>query len=96
MGKISRQKAVRIKFFVDSAFSNMLYRKKRKPGNAGNQQKAFKLQKAPSVNLLLLLENCQKALTLLCKYNFGFNNKKATFKLQWYVLLDNFEQHFES
>ena len=24
-----------------------------------------------------------KAITLLCKYNFGFNNKKATFKLQW-------------
>ena len=30
-GEISRQKAVRIKFSVDS----------RKPGNAGNQQKAF-------------------------------------------------------
>ena len=40
-GKISRKKAVRIKFSVDSAFSNMLYGKKRKPGNAGNQQKAF-------------------------------------------------------
>ena len=41
LGKISRQKAVRIKFSVDSAFSYMLYGKKRKPGNAGNQQKAF-------------------------------------------------------
>ena len=40
-GKISRQKAVRIKVSVDSAFSNRLYGKKRKPGNAGNQQKAF-------------------------------------------------------
>ena len=40
--KVSRQKVVRIKFSVDSAFSNMLYGKKRKPGNAGNQQKAFK------------------------------------------------------
>ena len=38
---MSRQKAVRIKFSMDSTFSNMLYRKKRKPGNAGNQQKAF-------------------------------------------------------
>ena len=38
---MSRKKAVRIKFSVDSAFPNMLYRKKRKPGNAGNQQKAF-------------------------------------------------------
>ena len=24
-----------------------------------------------------------KAIPLLSKYNFGFNNKKATFKLQW-------------
>ena len=41
MGKISRQKAVRIKFTMDSVFSNMFYAKQRKPGNAGNQQKAF-------------------------------------------------------
>ena len=37
-------KTVRIKLSVDSAFSNMLYRKKRNAGNAGNagnQQKAF-------------------------------------------------------
>ena len=38
---MSRKKAVRIKFSVDSAFSNMLYRKKRRRRNAGNQQKAF-------------------------------------------------------
>ena len=38
---MSRKKAVRITFSVDSAFSNMLYRKKQKPGNTGNQQKAF-------------------------------------------------------
>ena len=37
----SRQKAVIIKFSVDSVFSNMFYGNKRKPGNAGNQQKAF-------------------------------------------------------
>ena len=41
LGKISRQKAVRIKFSVDSVFSNMFYGEKRKPGNAGNQHKAF-------------------------------------------------------
>ena len=39
--KILRQKVERIKFSVDSTFSNMLYGKKWKPGNAGNQQKAF-------------------------------------------------------
>ena len=58
IGKILRQKAVRINFFVDFAFSNMLYDKKRKPANAGNQQKAFYFQKVPSVDLLSLLENC--------------------------------------
>ena len=41
LGKISRQKAARIKFSVDSAFSKMFYGKKQIPGNAGNQQKAF-------------------------------------------------------
>ena len=35
-------------------------------------------------------------MNLLSKINFGFNNKKATFKLQWQVLIDIFEQHFES
>ena len=35
------KKAVRTKFSVDSAFSNMFYGKKRKHGNAGNQHKAF-------------------------------------------------------
>ena len=39
--KISLQKILRIKFSVDSGFSYMLYGKNRKPGNAGNQQKAF-------------------------------------------------------
>ena len=35
-------------------------------------------------------------MNLLSKLNFDFNNKKATFKLQWQVLIDMFEQHFES
>ena len=39
--KISLQNTLRIKFSVDSGFSNELYGKKQKPGNAGNQQKAF-------------------------------------------------------
>ena len=41
LGKISLEKTLRIKFSVDSGFSNKLYGKKGKPGNAGNQQKAF-------------------------------------------------------
>ena len=57
LGKSHVKKAVKIKFSVNSAFSNMFYGKKRKPGNAGNQQKAFLIKKAPSGNLLPLLEN---------------------------------------
>ena len=41
LGKISLQKTVRIKFFIDSGFSNELCRKQQKLGNPGNQQKAF-------------------------------------------------------
>ena len=41
LGKISRYKTVRIKFSVDSGFSNKPYDKKRKHRNAGNQQIAF-------------------------------------------------------
>ena len=41
LGKVSLQKTLRIKVSVDSGFSNELYGKKRKPGNAGNQPKAF-------------------------------------------------------
>ena len=40
LGKISFQKTVRLKFSLDSEFLNVLYGKKRKPENAGNQQKA--------------------------------------------------------
>ena len=50
---MSLQKAVRIKSLVDSSFSNMLYGEKQKPGNAGNQPKAFKIKKALSVSGLL-------------------------------------------
>ena len=41
LGKISHQKTVRTKISIKSWFSNMLYGKKWKPENTGNQQKAF-------------------------------------------------------
>ena len=41
LAKISLQKTVRMKLSVVSGFSNMLYGKKRTPGNVGNRQKAF-------------------------------------------------------
>ena len=46
------------KFSVVSVFSNMHYGKKQKPGNAGNRQKAFKVNKVHSFNGLPLLKNC--------------------------------------
>ena len=52
------------KFSVLSAFSNMLYGKKRKPGNAGNQQKAFYIRK----HSLLAVTIIRK---LLKSYQFG-------------------------
>ena len=39
--KISGHKTVRTKLSVDSGFSHEFCGKKRKPGYAGNQQKAF-------------------------------------------------------
>ena len=41
LGNISGYKTVRIKFSVDSGFSNKHYDKKRKHGNVANQHKAF-------------------------------------------------------
>ena len=41
LGKISRYETVRIKFSMDSGFSNKPYDKVQKHGNAGNQHKAF-------------------------------------------------------
>ena len=41
LGKISLQKTVRMKRSVGSGFSNLLYDKKRKLGNAANKQKVF-------------------------------------------------------
>ena len=49
-----------MKLSVVSGFSNMLYGKKQKPGNAGNAgngHKAFQVNKAASINGLPLLEN---------------------------------------
>ena len=36
-----------MKLSVDSGFSNVFYGKKRKPGNAGSQQKTFWIKKQP-------------------------------------------------
>ena len=77
--KISLQKRVRIKFSVDSEFSNVLYGKKRKPGNAGNQQKAFYIKKHP-VLTITITRKLLKSNQLLSTYHFGFNNKKSYFQ----------------
>ena len=47
LGKITLQKAIGIKFSVDSTFSNIFYGKKRKPENAEINRKLSKLKKHP-------------------------------------------------
>ena len=60
--KISRQ-VVRTKLSEGSTFSNMLYGKKRRPGNARNRQKVFQMKK----HLLLTVTITRK---LLKSYQF--------------------------
>ena len=71
-----------MEFSVIYGFLNMLYGKKQNLEMPEINRKLFKSKKAPSVNLLLLLENCYITISLLSNYNFGFNNKKITFKLK--------------
>ena len=58
LGKISRYKTVRIKFSVDSEFSNKPYDKKRKTRKSRKSTQSFPNQKAPIVNGVPLIENC--------------------------------------
>ena len=67
------------KFSVVSVFSNMLYGKKREPGNAGNQQKAFLIKNHPLLTVTIA-RKLLKRYHLLSKYHFGFNNKKNHFQ----------------
>ena len=71
-----------MEFSVIYGFLNMLYGKKQNLEMPEINRKLFKSKKAPTVNLLLLLENCYITISLLSNYNFGFNNKKTTFKLK--------------
>ena len=58
-------------------------------------RKPSKLKEHPELTVYLYLKTAKKQ-SLLSKYNFGFNQKNAFFKLSWIFFLDYFEQHFES
>ena len=71
---------MRIKFSVVSGFSNVPNGKNENPEKPEINRKLSKSKKQPV--LPFTVENCYKAITLLSKYNFGFNKKKVTFKLK--------------
>ena len=58
LGEISRYKTVRIKFSVDSGFSNKPYDKKTKTRKRRKSTQRFLNQKTPIINGVPLLENC--------------------------------------
>ena len=60
MGKISRQKVVRIKFSVDSAFSNMFYGKNGKPEMLEINRKLFKSKKHPVLTFYRYYKTAKK------------------------------------
>ena len=71
-----------------------MYGKKRKPRNAGNQQKFFLIRKYPLLKDLVtrkLLKSNQLGTSIL----FGIANEHNCFKIQFSVCIDNFEQYFQ-
>ena len=74
----------------------MLYVKKRKPGNTGNQHKAFQIKKHPVLMLYGYYKTANNQSVYYLSTISALRIEKVNFKLQWQVLLDNFEQHLES
>ena len=73
-----------------------MYGKKRKPRNAGNQQKFFLIRKYPQPNNLVtrkVLKSDQLVMSIL----FDIANEQNYFKIQLSVSIDyNFEQYFQA
>ena len=72
-----------------------VYGKKRKPWNAGNQQKLFQIRKYPLLKDLVtrkLLKSNQPGTSIL----FRTANEHNCFKIQFSVCIDNFEQYFQA
>ena len=83
LGKISHQKTVRIKFSINSGFSNMLYGKKMKTLKPCKSTETLLIQKNP---VLMIYQYCKTAIRhSICYLStiLALITKKATFKLQW-------------
>ena len=71
---------MRIKFSVVSGFSNVPNGKNENPEKPEINRKLSKSKKQPV--LTFYRRKLLQSITLLSKYNFGFNKKKVTFKLK--------------
>ena len=70
------------KFSMVSAFSNMLYVKKRKPGNAENQKKAFQIKKHPVLTLYSYYKTAKNQSVYFLSTILALRIGKVNFKLQ--------------
>ena len=70
--------------------------KKRKPGNTGNQHKDFQIKNHPVLMLYRYYKTANNQSVYYLSTISALRIEKVNFKLQWQVLLDNFEQHLES
>ena len=86
---LTHLKIKRLKFSVVSWFSIMAYiffryGIKRRPGNAGNQQKAFEIRKKPLLTVIITRQQLKKRTNLLFQYHFCSSIAcKTAFKPQW-------------
>ena len=68
---------------MDSGFLNTLYGKKRKPGNAESQQKAFSIKKHPVLMIYRYYKTAKKESICYLSTILAIKTSKAFFKLQW-------------
>ena len=82
LGKISLQTTLRIKFSIDSGFSNELYDKKQKPRNTGNQEKTFQIKKHPVLMLYSYYKTAKNQSAYYLHNILALIIGKVNFKLQ--------------
>ena len=83
-----------LSFFMDSAFSNMI--KNENPEMPEINRKLSKSKKHSVLTVYRYQRTAKKQSICYLSTILPLITKKATFSLQWYVLVNNFKQHFES
>ena len=73
-------KIKRLKFSVVSWFSIILYGIKRRPGNAGNQQKAFEMRKKPLLTVIITRQQLKKNKFVISIPFLQFNSMQNCFQ----------------